>query len=85
MSRLRIPYTDRRKFDVEPMPAWGIHKGQIFFRCACGSIVDLTMWSVDNTGNVNPSIDHSEDPTFCTFHEFVQFEDWAQHKGEQYE
>lgn len=75
-----VPYSNVMKFDYEPMPAWGRHDNRIWFRCECGALQFIDDWEIDMNGNVTPSIDHSSDPGYpCTFHDFVQLQDYADH------
>ena len=70
---MNIPYSAVRKFDYEPMPAWGKDDdGHVWFRCKCGQLNYLDDWEIDGTGKVSPSVWHDED--HCGFHEFIQLD-----------
>jgi hypothetical protein len=81
MTRRLVPFTPVLKFDVEPMPAWGLQNGRVIFRCVCGTLSDISRWTVDDDGNVNPSLDHTTGGV-CDFHEYIQLENWPKRRSE---
>lgn len=82
MTRLIIPYDEQIvKFDKDPMPAWGIKNGTVWFRCACGTVSDVSRWTIARNGDVSPSFNHTLGGA-CDFHEFVTFADYHVYKSE---
>jgi hypothetical protein len=73
---INIPKTNYRKSFVDPIPAWGKDKdNNIFIRCNCGKCINLSpVHTIDNDGNVSPSIFHNE--TNCGWHIYGKLMDW---------
>lgn len=79
MNRVLIPFTEDKRPDVEPIPAWGYWNDErdIFVRCGCGQITSIGRHTVEPNGDVNPSLYHAEGEGACGWHVFGTLESYG--------
>lgn len=75
---LRIPKRSEDAEDLEPLE-WGILKvegrvANVFVRCTCGEIYDLSGHQVRRDGAVSPHLHCTKDG--CELHRYIHLMDW---------